>query len=314
MSSPRARRPIRLIANPTAGGKPGAPDPLSDDPRRLEPQALADALSARGLQVALHILDETDDLAGLVGAAVADGSDVVIAGGDGTVGAAAAALVDTDATLGILALGSFNNVARGMGLPDELDPALDVIARGASSAVDVGLAGQDGEAPEMFLEAAAVGLEAAGFGVMQLAERRGWLRALRLLWRVLRQRRRAMWITVDGERRLSRAPSVVVCNASYHGAGFSLVPDADPADGRFHVAVLEGMSVRRALLHYLRVARGRSVREPDVQVLTADEVRVEAARGTLPAHADGRSIGLTPVVFTIRPGALRLFRPAPPQT
>ena len=308
MTPPAERRPILLLANPASGGKPGAPPPLSDDADRLEPQALADELARRGLQVTLHVLAESDDLAQLTAQAVSDGRDVVVAGGDGTVGAAAATLVGTDATLGILALGSFNNVARGMGLPAELDGALDVIAGGSVGLVDVGTATHDDGEPELFFEAAAVGLEAAGFGVMELAERRGRLRALRLLWRVLRQRRRAMWLTVDGRRRRTRAPSVVVCNTPYHGAGFALVPDADPADGQLHVAVFDGMSTGQALLHYLRVARGREAREPGVRVVVGTEIRVEAVRGTLPAHADGRSIGITPVVFSLRPGALRIFR------
>jgi len=34
---------------------------------------------------------------------------------------------------------------------------------------------------------------------------------------------------------------------------------------------------------------------------------VGGLRHTIPAHADGRSIGVTPVAVTVRPGALRIF-------
>ncbi|MCA1588216.1 MAG: hypothetical protein LC744_06095 [Chloroflexi bacterium] len=35
---------------------------------------------------------------------------------------------------------------------------------------------------------------------------------------------------------------------------------------------------------------------------------VQGVRRALPAHADGVSIGLTPVTFEVRPRALRIFR------
>ena len=41
---------------------------------------------------------------------------------------------------------------------------------------------------------------------------------------------------------------------------------------------------------------------------TGREVRIEGIRRALPAHADGITIGFTPVTFEVRPGALRIFR------
>ena len=125
------RRPVFLLVNPTAGGKPGSGPSLHDDPERLRPDALAAALRAKGIDVTLHVLALEDDARELARRAADEGSDVVVAGGDGTVSGVAAALVGhDDATLGILAMGSFNNMARGFGVPVELDPALDVIGAG----------------------------------------------------------------------------------------------------------------------------------------------------------------------------------------
>ena len=64
---------------------------------------------------------EGDDPRALAADAAEQGRDVVVAGGDGTVRPAATALSDTDATLGIVPLGSWNNIARGCGIPQ--DPA-----------------------------------------------------------------------------------------------------------------------------------------------------------------------------------------------
>lgn len=303
------RRPIRLLANPVAGGKIGSGPDLADDPELLEPDALADALRRRGLQVDLHVLAETDDVAVLAGDAARGGADVVVAGGDETVSLAATGVVGSEATLGILARGSFNNVAHGFGVPRSLDAALEVIARGQARAMDVGVAsgGHDGE-PTLFFEAAGVGLDAAGFGAVQVGERRGWWRGGRSLLRALRQRRRAMRVTVDGKRYLTHAPAVTVCNGPYLGMGFALAADADPSDGLLDVVVFAGMSRWEVLRHFARVARGARWHEPRIRMLHGRQVNIEAMRGTLAAHADGSSIGITPVRFSVRPGGLRLFR------
>lgn len=307
-----SRRPILLLVNPAAGGKVGSGPDLAEDPARLEPEALAGELQRRDLEVELHTLAEEDDVEALAREAAA-ARDVVVAGGDGTVALAAAGLAGTDATLGILARGSFNNVAHGFNVPLSLDAAVEVIARGTWTAMDMGVArhgvGDDGEAEEHpFFEAAGVGLDAAGFGAVELSERRGWWRGLRVVLWALRQRRRAMRLTIDGRRIGTRAPAVTVCNGPYLGMGFLLAADADPADGLLDVAIFTRMSQWEVLAHFARVARGARRREPRITRRVARRVTVEAVHGVLPAHADGRSIGPTPVTFTVRPGALRVFR------
>lgn len=310
------RRPILLLVNPAAGGKLGSGPDLADDPALLEPDALADALRARSLSLTLRVLTEADDVRALAAQAARAGSDVVVAGGDGTVGQAAAGLAGTDAALGILARGSFNNVAHGFGVPRRLDGAVEVIARGRTSAMDVGVAqrgagsgaaGGEGE-EHLFFEAAGVGLDAAGFGAVELGERRGWWRGLRSLIRALRLRRRAMRVSIDGHAYRTRAPAVTVCNGPYLGMGFAVADDADPADGLLDVAIFSGMSRWEVLRHFARVARGARRREPRITRRQGRVVTVQAVHGVLPAHADGRSIGLTPVTFSVRPGALRVFR------
>jgi diacylglycerol kinase family enzyme len=84
--------------------------------------------------------------------------------------------------------------------------------------------------------------------------------------------------------------------------------DADPTDGLLTVAVFHGMSRLEVVRHFLSVARRRPRREPRVASYPAERVTIEGVRRALPAHADGVSIGTTPVTFEVRPRALRLFR------
>lgn len=302
------RRPILLLVNPVAGGKPGSGPGLHDDSERLEPDALGADLRGRGLEVQVHELAEDDDVGALALRAADDGNDVVVAGGDGTVSGVAAALLDHEsAALGILAMGSFNNMARGFRVPVTLDEALDVIGAGNATAVDAGWVVRDGEG-RPFFEAAGVGVDAIGFLAVELAERRGWWRAARAMWRGLRMRRTPMRITIDGTAYRTGSPAVTVSNAPYHGMGFAVAEDADPTDGLLTVTVFHGMSRWEVIRHFLAVARRRPLRERRVGTYTGRVVTVEGTRRALPAHADGVSIGFTPVTFEVRPRALRVFR------
>ncbi len=301
------RRPILLLVNPAAGGKIGSGPDLADDAEALEPERLAAALRQRGLEIELRELGPDDDAAALARAAADERRDVVVAGGDGTVGAVAAALCGVDVTLGILARGSFNNVARGAGVPLELEPALDAIEHGRSASIDAGVAIVDGT-EERFFEAAGVGIDAEGFGAAEAGEDNRPLLMLRRTWRALRRRRSPMRITIDGKRYRTGAPAVTISNGPYHGFGFALSPEADPQDGQLDVAIFAGMSRLDVLLHFVRVARHRPAREPRVIRRRAAELTIEGLRRQHPVHVDGRQAGETPATFRVDAGALRIFR------
>ncbi|CAN5755526.1 diacylglycerol kinase family lipid kinase [soil metagenome] len=304
-----SRRPILLLVNPSSGGKPGSGPGLAEDPALLTADALADALEKRGLEVRHRELVEGDDLAELARHAANTGHDIVVAGGDGTVSIVAAALVGhADATLGILAGGSFNNIATGFGVPTTLTESLDAIGGGSVTAVDAGWVVRDGDEGRPFFEAAGVGLDALGFLAVALLEKRGWWRAVRAALRGLRMRRTPMRITMDGTAYRTGSPTVTVSNGRYHGMGFAVSADADPTDGLLNVTVFQGMTQLDVVRHFLRVARHRPRREPRINAYRARSVTVEGIRRALPAHADGVSIGFTPVTFEVRSGALRIFR------
>src|SRR6476661_7433687 len=60
-----------------------------------------------------------------------------LGGGDGTISAAASAVVGTETVLGILPLGTLNHFARDLGIPADLDEAAKLIASGKDRRVDV---------------------------------------------------------------------------------------------------------------------------------------------------------------------------------
>jgi diacylglycerol kinase (ATP) len=302
-----SRRPILLLINPVAGGKIGSGPGLSPDATDLEPEALAEALRARGLRVDLHALAEDDDITALAGGAAADGRDVVVGGGDGTVAAAATGLVGTDATLGILAMGSFNNVARGLDVPRRLPEALEVIGSGTNGAVDVGRAQRPGERPVHFFESGGVGLDAELFSAAAAGQRHGTRVAVSRAWRALRRRRQRLRLVLDDRSLTTSAYFVTVSNGPYYGWGFTIAGDADVTDGAMEISIFSQMSTWETIRYFVAIARGRVRHEPRIRRLRARRVTIESSRA-VPTHADGQPLGSTPITFAAQPGALRVYR------
>lgn len=100
---------------------------------------LGPLFSAAGFDVRITMLRGDDDLAHAMTAAIADGVQIVAAGGgDGTINAVVNAIAGHDITLGVLPLGTLNHFAKDLGIPIALEDAARVIIAGHTSHVDVG--------------------------------------------------------------------------------------------------------------------------------------------------------------------------------
>jgi diacylglycerol kinase family enzyme len=148
---PDAPGSVALIANPNAGTASGT------DPRH--------ALESAGVPVAFAV--DVRQLAALAPQGLAwrqmGITAAVAAGGDGTIGTVASHVAGTDLPLGILPLGTANDVARSLEVPLTLPEAAAVIARGHSMLMDLGCARPAGTdaGGEYFLHALTLGWNAA---------------------------------------------------------------------------------------------------------------------------------------------------------
>lgn len=292
------RRRTRVIWNATAGSKGGLPTNTVDESR------IRALMSRAGLDGELVVTGSADDARAEADDAVRRGYDLVVAaGGDGTVGTVADRLLGSDTALAILPFGSVMNIARSLGLPRDGEAAADVIARGRVVTIDVG---EVGRAP--FYEAGSVGMNAAMFREAQRFDSGDWSSIARTLWVALRYRPARMSIDLDDRTVRTRALMVTVSNGPYTGAGMTVAPHARLDDGQFDVRVFRRFSRTRLLRHLVSIAFGRYRYAPEVDTYRSRTVRIESAR-PLPARADGRDLGTTPVEFSIRPKALRVVVP-----
>jgi diacylglycerol kinase (ATP) len=235
--------------------------------------------------------------------AVAAGQEaVIVAGGDGTVQAAAQELLGTGVVLGILPFGRFMNITKGLGIP--LDPlaAARVIADRHVRNADVGeVHGQ------VFFESAGIGLDAELFGAARAAERGRWRRALMRVWRWVTQRSHRMRVVTAKGERWVHAYQALVLNSPFYTWSFPVAPSGNMHDGLLEVVLFPRMGRLTLVRSLFRLWReGRHEAQP--VVLHEREVTVEAY-ARLPIHADGRLVGTLPATFKCRAGVLAVYAP-----
>ncbi len=274
---------IALLANPESGSGE------ADEVERL--------LRARGLELSRFDLERADDAIG------ARPERILVAGGDGSVGRAAEAAARAGVPLGVVAVGTANDFARAAGLPLDLAAATELAATGRrTTRLDLGRAGE-----RPFVNAASAGLS-------PVAARRahGLKRALGpLAYTVgaLRAGLSAAPVTaravVDGTPVFDGdAWQVIVAVTGAFGAGAEV--DADPADGRLDLVVIEAGSRARLLIRAYGLRSGNVEAQQGVVTARGAEVEVEADGGA-GFNVDGELLGDARLRFAVEPRAFELI-------
>jgi diacylglycerol kinase (ATP) len=282
-----------LIVNPAAGKRHANDGDLAECVRLLV---------AAGFDIDLRETGtEGPTSADLAKAALAEGFPVVIvAGGDGTVAPAAAALLETTVTLGILPFGSYMNIANGLGIPLEPIDAARVIAERRIKRSDVGEV-----AGKVFFETCGIGIDADAFGAARLAERGQWRPALRRIVRWATADSHRVEITVDGKTERHRVLQILIVNSPFYAWALPIVPSADMTDGLLDVAIFPRKGRLQLFGWMAKIWRsGRPGKPP--RVLRGKVIEIASAEA-VPVHADGQIAGRLPVTVRCCEGALRVF-------
>jgi diacylglycerol kinase (ATP) len=225
-------------------------------------------------------------------------SVVVACGGDGTVGSVARGLAGTPHVLGVIAVGTFNNFARALGLPLDVDHALEVIRHGRPRPRKLGAA--DGQ---LFLEAAVLGRLAEAIEIGEAAKE---LRLAEVVgWALSDHSRAGFRFRITGDVRLrGTATSIVIANTPSTGA---LIPIADttPADSVLELRIVTPTGPLNLLRRLLRaIFRRRPLGHPH----RIRQVFIETDP-PVPAIADTRLLGATPLYVRALAGALNVLLP-----
>lgn len=276
------------------GGQPDAPPPLRcavvANPARVsglpERRRIIEAVLAEAGWPAPSWWETTpqDPGTGQARRAVAAGAQVVVVcGGDGTVRAVIAGMIDTDAALAVLPAGTGNLLATNLNLPPDPDQGVRLVIAGGRRGLDIGQV--DGQ---VFAVMAGMGFDAAMMGDAseKLKAKIGPIAYVFAAFKHLRDRPMRLEIRIDDDELIRcRARSVLVGNVGRLQGGVQLLPAAEPDNGLLEVAILQP----RNLAHWARLAAAivlRRTRVPRMTTLRGTRISLTSDRPQ-PRQLDG---------------------------
>jgi diacylglycerol kinase family enzyme len=236
---------------------------------------------------------------------------LVVGGGDGTVSAAASALVATRTVLGILPLGTLNHFARDLGIPTDIEEAATLIASGKTREVDIGEMND-----RVFINNSAIGLYPLMVVDRDMQRRRlGRSKRLAMLLASFRTLARfshyRLTLTIN-EERTGRVdtPLLFVGNNDYR-IDLGAPGQRERLDGgELCVLVLRKKTRRGLIAASVRALLGRSRSDDLVRIEDVQRLRVTSRRSQLAVSFDGEVVRVTPPLdYRIRKRALRIIAP-----
>ena len=231
---------------------------------------------------------------------------VVLAGGDGTMTGAAIALRETGLPLGILPLGTGNDLARSLGLPLDAEGAAGVILAGSTRRIDLGSVNG-----HPFFNVASIGLTTEITRRLNRATKRrlGRLAYPFTAFRVaLRSRRFGALIRCGDATHKVRTLQITVGNGRYYGGGMVVNEGAAIDDHMLDMVSLEPASKWRLLFMAAAFSSGEHDQLDSVRTDRATVVEV-VTRHARPVSADGEIVTHTPARFGVIPEAVSVYVP-----
>lgn len=267
---------------------------------------VVDQLQALGLE----LIEESTDHAQHLSDAIRRYRDqvdlAIVGGGDGTLNAAVEGLIDAQLPLGILPLGTANDLARTLGIPTSIPEACKIIAKGQVQHIDLGWVNG-----KHFFNVASLGLSVQITRQLTKEVKRRWgvfayaATALQVMSKALPFHAE---ICLNGESVPVKTIQIAVGNGCYYGGGMKVAHDATIDDRRLDLYSLETKHWWEIIGLLPAMRQGRHLTLPGVRALHGQEIEVRTRRRRA-INTDGEIATHTPAKFRVIPKALPVLVP-----
>jgi diacylglycerol kinase (ATP) len=228
---------------------------------------------------------------------------IVAAGGDGTIVSLVDDAMAADLPLGIVPLGTFNDLAKTLGIPLDVRAACEVIASGYERRIDVGRVNGT-----YFVNEASIGLSTriARKQTPEVKQRFGFLGVVAITLQAIAQGRSFhVLVDYDGKTEHMRTVQLTVANSGHFG-GFVQKDDATIDDGWLDLYSFDVRNPLQALRVAAALQASRRIPTDGLRMLRSTRFAVHA-RWRHHIAADGEPAGFTPATFEVLPQALRVL-------
>ena len=237
--------------------------------------------------------------------------DAVIAGGgDGSIRVVAAALAHNSVPLGVLPLGTLNHFAKDLGIPLDLDEAVETIATGPRRRIDLAAVND-----EIFINNSSIGIYPYLVSDRDRLRKRHavakWLATVPAMLHTLQRfPRKQLTIETKDWMRTYRTPCVFVGNNAYAMELTSLGRRKALDDGKLFLAVVKQRTPLGLLRAFLYLCLGRLDQTRDIERFELKELTITSHAAQLQVALDGE-VGTMhpPLHYRSLPGALHVIVP-----
>ncbi len=287
-----------IFLNPTsAGGKAIA--------SRNE---ITSELDRLGVDHDIHMTKSLEDLVATTKKGLdSDYSNFIAVGGDGTLHHMVNALAGSSKNLGIIPMGSGNDIAINLGIPSDIKKCCRIIKQHNIGKLDLGLINDK----HYYLCIAGSGFDSE---VNDLANNtrypiKGPSKYTYSVYKTLLTfQSKEFTVTCNGDERKIYGMMIACANLPSYGGGMKITPDASPSDGLFDICIIKRMSKIHFIKVFPKVFEGKHTDDPNVEIFRTKEMKLESDYD-FSVFADGEYICKLPAVFKVAPGKLNFLLP-----
>jgi diacylglycerol kinase (ATP) len=296
--------PATVFVNPCAG-RGGAGRKVAE---------VREAFARRKYSVNIVETESAEQFRHHVRAAAANGCETLVAmGGDGTLQLMVREIIGQDVRVGVIPAGGGNDFAAALGIPMNVQQAVDVIVGGKCRMVDVVRVHSAGQ-EALYLGGGGMGLDAEA---VRLAGTKfvNWPGRLRYVASALTALRGFSGLEVEAGFSESDFPRLkkrvllwAVLNTPTYGGGLRLAPGAQLDDGKLELVMIEMLRMTEVLALLPRLLFTGELKTKRMSRVSVDRVRFSAQSETW-FHGDGELLCKAPVEIQVMHKALQIFAP-----
>ena len=278
-------------------------NPAAHSERAQRRRARVEALARGSVICATSRSGEAESMARR---AAEEGFDkIVAAGGDGTVNEVVNGLAGSNATLGLLPIGTMNVFAAELGLPaHDLELCWNIIQNANTRLVD--LPNANGK---YFVQLAGIGLDAQVVKETSSKLRRSFGPLSYLISAAQIAARQPPRLFIESENAsIDEGSFVLVGNGRLYGGPFPFFKHALIDDGLFDVVVFKRLGYLEIIKYLQDVIFSSEIRAPEVEYFQTRRLRVDSDQA-VPVELDGELVGNCPVEFSVQERSLRVLVP-----
>ncbi|MNK13351.1 putative lipid kinase BmrU [compost metagenome] len=227
---------------------------------------------------------------------------VIAVGGDGTLKLVAECLLNTDTPIGIIPAGSANGMAKELGIPLDLEEAMEIAAVGTPKKIHATLVND-----ELCIHLSDIGFNAYLVKKFDELPSRGMLTYAKSAWHAFWNHRKMEVQFKVGDRDIkTKAAMVVIANATKYGTGFNINPNGKLNDDVFEVILIK----EYAVMEILKIWVSKLPWNPKkIEIFQASEIQITTK---YKAHfqVDGEYLGKTnKVEAKLLPNSINIIFP-----